>query len=66
MNRLFILLGMVCWPAFLLASDGPIGKKSSRAYDFVNSIGVNTHFGYYDTQYGRYEEVLKPRLLELG
>lgn len=27
---------------------------------------MNTHFGYYDTQYGRYEEVLKPRLLELG
>lgn len=37
-----------------------------RAYDFVNSIGVNTHFGYYDTQYGLYEEVLRPRLLELG
>ena len=66
MNRLFALLGLVCWPALLLASDGPIAKKSSCAYDFVNSIGVNTHFGYYDTQYGRYEEVLKPRLLELG
>ena len=37
-----------------------------RAFDFVNSIGVNTHFGYYDTTYGLYEKVLRPRLLELG
>ena len=47
-------------------TDGIGRQMPRRAYDFVNSIGVNTHFGYYDTQYGLYEEVLRPRLLELG
>ncbi|MGE4567661.1 MAG: hypothetical protein AB7C90_00570 [Bacteroidales bacterium] len=37
-----------------------------KASDLVHSVGVNTHFGYSDTQYARYEELLKPRLLELG
>jgi hypothetical protein len=37
-----------------------------KSFDFVNSIGVNTHFGYRDSQYHLYDEVLKPRLLELG
>lgn len=53
------------WYTVLPAKDNA-GRKPARAWDFINSIGVNTHFGYYDTQYGRYEEVLKPRLLELG
>lgn len=47
-------------------SGGLRRQMPRRACDFVNSIGVNTHFGYYDTQYGLYEEVLRPRLLELG
>lgn len=47
-------------------TDGIGRQMPRRTYDFVNSIGVNTHFGYYDTQYGFYEEVLRPRLLELG
>jgi hypothetical protein len=33
---------------------------------FVDFVGVNTHLGYYDTAYGDYEGILKPRLLELG
>lgn len=65
MFRFIRMLLAMCFPAFLYAADGITGK-SVRAWDFINSIGVNTHFGYYDTQYGRYEEVLKPRLLELG
>lgn len=40
-------------------TDGIGRQMPRRAYDFVNSIGVNTHFGYYDTQYGLYEEVLR-------
>ena len=31
-------------------TDGIGRQMPRRAYDFVNSIGVNTHFGYYDTQ----------------
>ncbi len=60
--RMFLAM---CFPAFLYAADDAT-RKPVRAYDFINSIGINTHFGYYDTQYGRYEEILKPRLLELG
>ncbi len=33
---------------------------------FVDSIGVNTHLGYTDTIYRRYDEVIRPRLAELG
>ncbi|MDX2231922.1 MAG: hypothetical protein NW220_19970 [Leptolyngbyaceae cyanobacterium bins.349] len=36
------------------------------ADSLVNEIGVATHLRYLDTAYGRYEEVIKPRLRELG
>jgi len=37
------------------------------AYDFVNSIGVNTHFGFYETNYwDKWDEITFPRLKELG
>uniref|UniRef100_A0A832H1P6 Calcium-binding protein n=1 Tax=Oscillatoriales cyanobacterium SpSt-402 TaxID=2282168 RepID=A0A832H1P6_9CYAN len=36
------------------------------ADSFVNSIGVATHLRYLDTAYTRYEDVIKPRLQELG
>lgn len=39
--------------------------KSARS--FTQSVGVNTHLGYMDTQYNNaYGHVIKPRLLELG
>lgn len=41
-------------------------EKPRHAYTFTQSVGVNTHFGYYDTRYALYEEVLKPRLIESG
>lgn len=46
----------------------PMLVLSARsADDFVNSIGVNIHLGYWDTPYGGgYESIIKPRLLELG
>ncbi|MCD7972213.1 MAG: hypothetical protein LUG18_06035 [Candidatus Azobacteroides sp.] len=43
----------------------PVEAKS--AFDFVNSIGVNTHFGFYETNYwDKWEEITFPRLKELG
>lgn len=33
---------------------------------FVESVGVATHLRYLDTAYARYEDVIKPRLRELG
>lgn len=51
---------------YALPQKGIKAQESFRAYDFIQSIGINTHFGYYDTQYRHYEKVLKKRLLELG
>ena len=46
-----------------LAADPDPARPADAFVDFV---GVNTHLGYYDTAYGDYEHILKPRLLELG
>jgi hypothetical protein len=50
----------------VVAASGYKAIIPYKASDFIHSIGVNTHFGYYDTQYGLYEDVLKPRLIESG
>lgn len=71
MNLLYRLFKVLC---VVVATHGAVFAsaqelsvvKPRKAGDFVNSIGVNTHFGYYDTTYGKYEQILKPRLLELG
>lgn len=52
----------------------PTGRPASaagavpaqRADAFVDSIGVNVHLHYNDTVYNRYDDVVKPRLRELG
>lgn len=42
-------------------------EKARTAYSFVNSIGINTHLYYNDTNYyKKYKEIIKPKLLELG
>lgn len=41
--------------------------EAKSAYDFINSIGVNTHFGFYETNYWeKWDEITFPRLKELG
>lgn len=68
LHRLFKVLCVVVathGAVFVSAQELSV-VKPRKAGDFVNSIGVNTHFGYYDTTYGKYEQILKPRLLELG
>jgi hypothetical protein len=47
-------------------SDGPGARPMRTADAFVDSIGVNTHLGYTDTIYRRYDDVIRPRLAELG
>src|SRR5262245_22988483 len=32
-------------------------EKAQSAYDFVNSIGVNTHLNYFDVTYGNFQLV---------
>lgn len=41
-------------------------EQARKASDFVNSIGVATHLRYLDTAYGQYDNIIKPRLQELG
>ncbi|MFG1782619.1 hypothetical protein ACGFIU_09275 [Rhodococcus oryzae] len=47
------------------STSGP-GQQASSAAAFVDSIGVNVHLHYTDTIYDRYDDIIKPRLLELG
>jgi len=42
----------------------PIPTRTANA--FIESIGVVTHLRYLDTAYSRYDDVIKPRLRELG
>ena len=50
----------------LLSGSEAAPEKARSADAFVDTIGVNIHLGYSDTVYNKYDEILKPRLLELG
>lgn len=41
-------------------------EQVRSAESFINSIGVAVHLNYGDTAYSKYEEIVKPRLIELG
>lgn len=47
------------------ASSSP-GELARSADSFVDSIGVNIHLTYEDTVYGKFSNIVKPRLQELG
>ena len=70
MKFLFNLTGglsaiTLCMTSCVLpASTQP--KQARSADSFVDSIGVVTHLQYLDTAYGNYNEIIKPRLQELG
>jgi len=49
-----------------MMSQAQISSSVRPADSFVDSIGVATHLRYLDTAYNRYEDVVKPRLRELG
>ena len=59
------------WPALLLASVFAVSVAQAapvpagRADDFVDAIGVATHWGYLDTPYGDFERAA-PLLAQLG
>lgn len=57
----------ILWLAVITNSVQAAQEKARRADDFVDSIGVNTHL-YYDSSvyYKRYNDLVKPKLLELG
>jgi hypothetical protein len=41
-------------------------KPARSAESFVDSIGVVVHLNYTDTPYGKFDEIIKPKLQELG
>jgi hypothetical protein len=41
------------------------GETAQSAYDFINSIGVNTHLNYFDTSYGNFS-LVKRELQAIG
>lgn len=65
---LFIMLLSSCGDKENGGEETPIASVEAKsAYDFVNSIGVNTHFGFYDSNYWlKWDEIAFPRLKELG
>ncbi len=52
---------------YLLSAIGrSLTEQAQSADSFVDSMGVATHLRYTDTSYGRYSDVVEPRLRELG
>ncbi len=52
---------------YLLAAIGQsLTEQAKSANSFVDSMGIATHLRYTDTSYGRYSDVVEPRLRELG
>jgi hypothetical protein len=43
-----------------------IRERAKPADTFIDSMGIATHLRYTDTSYGRFEDVVEPRLRELG
>jgi hypothetical protein len=62
-----IALSFFLWA--LASSGGPSiaeEMKAQMAQSFVDSIGIVTHIPSFDSPYGQYAEIVKPRLMELG
>lgn len=43
-----------------------VSENAKSADSFVNSIGINTHLHYSNTVYARFNDLIKPKLLNLG
>ncbi len=52
---------------YLLSAIGrSLTEQAKSADSFIDSMGIVTHLRYTDTSYGRYSDVVEPRLRELG
>jgi hypothetical protein len=59
---------IICTVSLLACSALPNiqAEQAHSAISFVDSIGVAVHLSYTDTPYGKYDDIIKPRLQELG
>ena len=66
----YLILGAIA--ALILLLTATTGNSEQRreqarsADNFVDTIGVATHLRYLDTVYKNYDDIIKPRLQELG
>ena len=59
-------LGLALLASVVLSSEVIPSEQAFGADHFVDSIGVAVHLSYVDTPYGKYHEIIQPRLKELG
>ena len=51
--------------AFVVPSVQSYSEQANSVNSFIDSIGVAIHLSYIDTGYGRYNDIIKPKLKEL-
>lgn len=66
--KIYVFIGLsLTMLASVSLSTGLMRSGQARsANDFVDSIGVAVHLSYKNTGYDKYNEIIKPRLQELG
>jgi hypothetical protein len=62
----FFCIAMLVTPNLALSWGKFNSEKPLSAYSFIDSMGIAVHLTYVDTPYGKYHEIIKPRLQELG
>jgi hypothetical protein len=63
---IFTGLSLAFFTSVALSSVIIPSEQARGVEDFIDSIGVAIHLSYRDTAYGQYDEIIKPRLQELG
>lgn len=66
--HLLVLFGLILF-IFTIPLLSPVKAQAEQARSadtFVDSIGVAVHLRYQDTAYGKYDDIIKPRLQNLG
>ena len=61
-----ITLAILVYTTIFSLPSYSIVEQARSAESFINTIGVNVHLGYDNTPYMKYDEIVKPRLKELG
>jgi hypothetical protein len=63
---LFLTVGILISFNASLSLEKIQSQQSLSTSAFLDSIGVAVHLSYLETSYGKYHEIIKPRLQELG
>ena len=66
MLRTSLIIALTTLLVNLTEQSFAVPVKAKSADPFVDSIGVNTHLDYTGTPYARFDDIVKPKLQELG